>query len=371
MNTAAELHERAMALYDAALLARRRGDEKSFHECVRSALVTETNAAHSFDATHGMEPTRSILYRSAATIAMTGGLFQRALELSGAGLAGSDVPHEIRTELVALIKDANYRLHVLETEGVSIGNESLIMSLEGDAVGNGMVRHDVFKAKIGAMVNLINRTIDRMKGLPFGEARAKALAAPIFVSPPIPGSFAIEVRLGDQRQPDLDGIPTAVDVDGVLNEVVECFQDFKNGNLELLQHKISSEDYYTNFMALGRTLQPDGSKITAVELIGNLRKGIKRVRITTPRSRPARSKPAGQGTGELVEIIGLLRVAEKRDEGKERVEVVDEEGKWHDIHVPAALMADVVRPLWDSRVVIQARRSGKRRVLELETIDPA
>lgn len=370
MNNVTDMHSRAMELYDAALAARRAGDEDAFRKNVNLALEAEAAAAEDFAKTHGLEPTRSILYRSAATIAMTACSFAKALEFSAAGLAADSVPAAIRAELVAIVKDANYRLNVLETDGVAIGNESIILSLEGEAVGNGMVRHEVFKAKLGAVVNIINRTADRIGGIVFGDARGKTFTAPLFVSPPIPGSFAIEVRLGDQRQPDLSGIPLATDADAVLDEVVGCFQDFKDGNLDALRQRISSDEYFTNFMALGRALQPDGAKITAVELVGNLHKGVKRVRITSPRPKPERKKRLGDEVIETKEITGILRVAEKRGEGKERVEIIDDEGNWHDVHVPAALMADVVRPLWDSRVTIVAR-IGKRNALELETIDPA
>lgn len=370
MRDAAAMHAKAMELYDAALIARRSGNEEEFRLQLNAALQEETAAATQFAAETDLEPTRSILFRSAATLALTAYAFDKALELSAAGLAGT-APATIRAELVGLVKEANYRLHILETEGITIGDESLTLSLEGEAVGNGMVRHEVFKTKLNAVVNMINRTADRVRGFAFGEASRKEFTAPLYISPPIPGSFAIEMRLGDQRQPDLNGLPQSMDVGAVLNEVVECFKEFKEGDLDALRGRIRSSDYFDNFMALSRQLQPDGDKITAVELVGNLHKGIKRVRVTTPRPKPERKKSTeGGDESEIVEITGILRFAEKRAEGKERVAVVDDRGDWHEIHVPAALMADVVRPLWDERVTIVARR-GRRQSLELESIDLA
>lgn len=369
MSTAADRHALAMSHYDTALTARAAGDESTFRSAVVLALEEEAAAAKVFEADHAVEPTRSILYRSAATIALTACEFSRALELAASGLASPSTPAEIRAELVGLVKDANYRLHVLETEQVVIGDESVVLSLEGEAVGNGMVRQDVFKSKLNAVVNVINRTVDRLLGVPFGQAR-DSMSAPLYISPPVAGSFAIQVRLGDQRQPDLEGMPGRVDVDAVLSEVVESFEEFKDGDLDALRSRMRDSDYFQNFMALGRVLQPDGEKITAVELVGNLHRGVKRVRLTTPRPRPVRRKTPVENAPETREITGLLRVAEKRGEGREHVEVLDENGKWHVIHVPAALMADVVRPLWDSRVTITAK-VGKRNALELEQIDQA
>jgi hypothetical protein len=369
MTDVTTMHNEAMKLYDSALAARRSGDEQAFNRDVLAALEAESGAARIFADELGLEPTRSVLFRSAATIAMTAGVYDKALELSAAGLAALSVSPSIRAELVALVKEANYRLNVCATDGVRIGTESIVMSLEGGAVGNGMVRHDVFKAKLSAIVNIINRTADRISGVAFGEARSREFTSPLFVSPPIPGSFAIEVRLGDQRQPELDGFPQAVEPNAVLEEVVDCFEAFKNGDLDVLRRRMTDDEYFTNFMALGRALQPDGSKITSVELVGNLHSGIKRVRITTPRLKQQK-KRENQNTAEIHEITGVLRVAEKRDEGKERVEIIDDRGKWHAVHVPSALMNDVVRPLWDARVTVTGR-IGKRNVLELETIDPA
>lgn len=365
---AVDLHEKAMALYDAALTARRSGDEAGFRLKVKDALEAESKAAKLFAQAHGLEPSRSVLYRSAATIAMAGCEFDKAIELAAAGLAAASVPSEIKAELVAVIKDANYRLHVLESDGITIGDESITMSLEGEAVGNGMVRHEVFKAKINSLVNIITRTIDRIQGVPFGKARTE-LSAPLYVSPPLPGSFAIDVRLGDQRQPDLEGVPDKIDVDAILEEVVESFLEFRDGDLDALRQRIPDEEYFSNFVGNGRSLQPDGAKITSVELVGNLHKGIKRVRLTMPKPKPVRPKKEQEKRPESVTLIGVLRVAEKRDEGKEHVEVIDDAGQWHLVHVPSALMADVVRPLWDMRVSIVAS-VGKRGSLELQTIDP-
>ena len=372
MSMAAELHSKAMKAYDAALASRRAGDETLFEKNISEALDAEEGAAQDFAKNHGLEPSRSILFRSAATIAMTACAFERALVLASAGLSTNGVPTEVRAELVALVKDANYRLNILQTSNIVIGDESLLLSLEGGAVGNGMVRQEVLRAKLHSLVTIIQRTTDRIRGLAFSDGRARDYSVPLFVSAPKPGSFAIEVRLGDQKQPDIDGLPAAIEPEDVLSEVVDCFEDLKEGDLEALKKRIPTSEYLSNFLALGRQLQPDGLAITSVELVGNLRRGQKRVRLITPKVRKPRAKLTGVDTEERVEVTGLLRVAEKRDEGKEMVEIVDSHEKWHKVHVPAALMADVVRPLWDSPVTITGRRTrGKGSVIELETIDPA
>ena len=46
--------------------------------------------------------------------------------------------------------------------------------------------------------------------------------------------------------------------------------------------------------------------------------------------------------------------------------LVEEEGRTHKVHVPEGMMDDIVRPLWDYRVIVTGLRRG--RVLRLVNI---
>jgi hypothetical protein len=97
------LHRNAMSLYEASLVARRDGNEHRVMELLQEALQMETAAADSIAEDLLLEPTRSVLHRSAASIALQLGDFDTATKYAELGLNGTP-PEEIKAEL-HLIRD--------------------------------------------------------------------------------------------------------------------------------------------------------------------------------------------------------------------------------------------------------------------------
>lgn len=97
-----ELHDKAMSLYEASLLARRSGDEPRMMALLTEALHAERAAADSAAGDLSFEPTRSVLHRSAASLALQLGEFSTATRYAQVGLKGNG-PDEIREELTVLL----------------------------------------------------------------------------------------------------------------------------------------------------------------------------------------------------------------------------------------------------------------------------
>ena len=109
---AAELaHRQAMEFVDAAFLARRSGDLQKEREYNLQALDRERQAANAIHDLYDLEPSRSVLYRSAAALAFRCNELQEAERLVACGLASKNVPSEIAEELRDLMQDINSRLH--------------------------------------------------------------------------------------------------------------------------------------------------------------------------------------------------------------------------------------------------------------------
>jgi hypothetical protein len=96
-----ELHDSAMDLFEQGLLAARAGNSDESRRLFNQALENEAAAADSVAADYQLEPTRSILHRSAASMALRIGDVQKAKRYVDAGLAGN-APEDIRAELTAL-----------------------------------------------------------------------------------------------------------------------------------------------------------------------------------------------------------------------------------------------------------------------------
>lgn len=102
------LHNQAMALADEAWMARRMGMADMARAFATRALLPEMQAARLLAATPGNEPTRAILYRSAASLAYQAGRWSTMGRLARAGLRGHPPPRERRT-LTALARLARMR----------------------------------------------------------------------------------------------------------------------------------------------------------------------------------------------------------------------------------------------------------------------
>ncbi len=86
MSTTRELHEKAMDVYEQALIAARNRNARLTRRLLDNALRLESEAADSVADNYLLEPTRSILHRSAATIALKAGNIETARKYADAGL---------------------------------------------------------------------------------------------------------------------------------------------------------------------------------------------------------------------------------------------------------------------------------------------
>jgi hypothetical protein len=117
VSTTKELHRRAMEMFESALAARRDDNETLVLKLLAEALKFETAAADSVADDYLLEPTRSVLHRSAASIALQMFDTNTAGRYVEKGLKG-EPPEEIKEELQTLYEQitildaerADYRL---------------------------------------------------------------------------------------------------------------------------------------------------------------------------------------------------------------------------------------------------------------------
>lgn len=114
MMSVADLHERAMQEAELALEARRHGDEIRAGTHFREALSYERRAAAAVAPELEAEPTRSVLHRSAASLAVQCGEYREAERLIAVALSGNP-PVEIAEELRDLWQQVCHTLRGLST----------------------------------------------------------------------------------------------------------------------------------------------------------------------------------------------------------------------------------------------------------------
>jgi type II secretory pathway component PulM len=123
MSQIQDLHRQAMDLAEQADLKRLRGDTAQVQELLRQALELEAEAAGMVANDVTAEPTRSVLHRSAAALAVECGEFSLAEKLIARALAGAP-PSDIAAELKDLFIQINLR-NYLDRQGVTLTEDQL------------------------------------------------------------------------------------------------------------------------------------------------------------------------------------------------------------------------------------------------------
>ncbi len=378
----AELHRTAMDLADQAAAAKRAGDEASFMDRTREALEKETLAADLVAEWLDLEPTRSVLHRSAATLAFECGEARRAEQLVGRALAGQP-PLEIASELRDLLETIAFHRHLV-VRGVALQRGELQMSLAGLSVASGLTRSDMFVTRVKDFETLVYRTAERRLGKPFREAgrRIKKLAEELqlYISVPREGSFAVTFRIGQSMQLPLP-FPGADFAGELIDDLLDGLELVNGGNLDRLSEHIRDESYFRNFVGLARSIAPDGEDVRLVGFTAPAARGerlvaMSRARTDIPTSASVSASAVAvlsSGTVDdtaatIVEVRGVLLEADATSRKEGRICVVAN-GREQSIRVPRGMMSDVVRPWFEEEVVVRARRDGNAFVLE--TIDGA
>lgn len=184
------------------------------------------------------------------------------------------------------------------------------------------------------------------------------------MSVPRAASFAVSFRVGSTDQLKL-ALPDANFGERVVDEVVTCFTLLEHSPEEL-KERIKDESYYDNFVGLAQRIAPDGQKIRTVGLTWTRGEDERRLSLS-PRGSFPRAK--GEGAEETVTLVGYLRRADATGKKQGSIDLVTKDGTER-VKVPIGLMADIVRPLFDARVSVTARKKGKTLLLRaVEEVD--
>lgn len=362
-----EFHAQAMNQAEMAFIAKLKGDLDYSKELTLQAFENERRAAELLVRDFKNEPTRSILHRSAASLALDCEEYREAERLIAAALFGNP-PNEIAEELRDLLEQVYFQRH-LELRGITLSPDELQMSIAGEEVGFGMANSDEFLKRVSNTETLIYRTAERKMERPFRErGRISSFISKefrLFLSVPRHASFAISLKIGGTiGQLNLFS-------NEVIDELLNCFDLFNKKKGDELKKKIADESYYANFMGLAKQIAPDGKKVKVVGFTAAMKGTEKKVALTVPQMKvPAAEVPSLiEEKIKRVTVKGQLRYADSTRLKGGEIKLIEEDGTRHDIIVPAGMMSDIVKPLWEDTVIV----SGPivRRKIHLEDITKA
>lgn len=351
-----KLHLEAMRFAQDALVAKFNGDYPEAKRLNLQAFQLEKEVAMSLvDSSN--EPIRSVIFRSAASMAIECGMYVEAEKMVGHALTGNPTD-EIRSELRELFEDIKFH-QSLDEKGIYLSYNSMLLSFSGNEVASGLINYHEFGNRFKALESLTYRTAERKFNRPFRQERVppKEIINNFnpYVSSPIRGSFVVEIRFGNLTgQGDLFGPPQ----ESILEEMVECFELASNSKDGDLEKRIGDNDYYENFIKLTKAIAPDGDKIKRVSVTIKDKRivNIKRSKSEFPTIKGKSDKDLGGK--ELLTIVGYLKMA---DAELNRIRIVDDkDSKESKFTITVSEgMSDIVRIFFDDRVRAVVRKKAQ------------
>lgn len=378
-----ELHEQAMQLADDAFLAKMQKQDDKAISLLQQAANLEMEAANALSNSPDSEPSRSILYRSAASLAYDAADYKLADRLIAFGLTGFPPP-EIERELKNLYEDVNFMRHV-EARGVEISDDGFVMTVAGNSTSYGGALVEDVIGRLNSLRTTFYRTVERLMGIEFrihGQVQTMIRKYyDLYLKAQVPASFGVYVQLGfpDPQLPPWPDLEPQKPINPteLINEVMACLDLWEKQEIDQLKQRINDEVYFDNFIGLATQLAPDGEDISSVAFTSGYRGAPGPVVLRTEK------KKAKQRTKELAsdikltdieghefKITGLLLYAKtpmvKRKFGT--IQVVDNStGQKESIRVPIGYMKDTVQPYYEEIVEIEGYIDNNDRKI-LQTI---
>ena len=252
MSLIADLHKKAMEFAERALMARMRGDLEESLDLFGVALENELAAISKLEEGERVEPTYSVLHRSAATLALDCNQPRKAEQIVARALA-QDPPSEIAEELRDLLEQIHFRRH-LELRGVTLEEDEMQISLAGRGVGFGLVNSEEFMSRVSSSSKLIYRIVERRRNNPIRErGRLKKGAREdyeLFMSVPRAASFSVTLKLG--RPTGQQILPGVFDTARIVDEFMDLMELINRSRISEIHERIPDPAYFRNFIGLAK-----------------------------------------------------------------------------------------------------------------------
>lgn len=368
------LHEEAMDLAEDALREKRRGGVERAKELFALALEKEQKVLKLLENEPYQEPMYSVLYRSAATLALDCGEFRLAEKLASIALSKEPLDY-VANELRDVVEQATAARH-LNID--SLDENEIEMSLSGNGVGHGLIlsseienRREIVRKQIKRVGDDLYANVFRAKG------RIKELFR-IFESVPKAASFAVKFRIEPINPVKVLDIPQRPpSPSDVIAKFMSLISIVNSGEISRINSEIPDVGYRKNFINDIKKLAPDGDNVSQV--------GFSAVNVASkaPTSVAFRvTKKAIQSyieaeedlcpTDEHETVEGRLLSADATGKGENKtIKLVLDDGTQRIIEVSESEIDDIVRPYWNTDVkVVISRRNASSNNYRLVEIDP-
>lgn len=362
-SPARDLHSKAMESLARADVARLSGKPRSVKRHLTLSLTLEEQAAYVLRERYDAEPTRSLLFKGAAIIALRLSDWRKAEQMVAYALAGNP-PIAVAEELRNLLEDIHFNRHILDSS-VKLAEDELDLTVAGNAIGYGIADKDEVFRRVEVLQTIFIRNTERRMQIPFRQ-RGRPLPVvsrevQLFLATPRAASFGMTIKLGSD-QGVLDGMS---DVTSMVQNTLLALDAFNSENDSVLRDIIPEEVYRSNFVRQAQELLPDGRRVKAVHLAADSTSRRKVVSLT--RKKRATHNADAHREGKVSEsksiyfLTGEILAMDSRAKD-EYIAVVSDHGTER-VYVPSEAM-DTIATYYKDRARVKVRKSGGRLVFE-------
>jgi len=383
MKRVKSLHNKAIEIAELAFKLKREGKiDRSVKEFSK-AFKIEREAADLIPIDKKNEPSRSILYRSAGSLALNANLFIEAEKMVANGLLGFP-PKEIADELRDLFDQINFERH-LDLKGVKLSNNEFLFSLAGGSeVGHGYVRSEEFIKRIVIINDITLKEVERrikktVKNKKKPNPKVVQMYKP-FLQTPKASSFQVVIQIGESQDntlfPDYDTVS-----ESIIEHILDSVELVNNSSIDKLRKKFENneEEYFDHILTSIKNLAPDGKKVKMIGLKGNEEVNGKEVKFIRPhkdikfeafdlKKQKEQEKEQREKEGSSIVLIGILDFARSK---KNEIAITDRNGKEHVIKVSEGRLAAIVKSNYEDEVKITGtiESKGKKQIIALTDLE--
>ncbi len=351
-------------------------------EYFRQAYELEIEIASSIKPAEGNEPSRSIFYLSAASLALNSKLYREAEKAACQGIIGYPSQYHLN-ELRDILEQANFERH-LDTQGVNLLENQFQITFTGEEVGKGYIKSDELTSRLRILTDITTREVERKAKKAFRSQGRPAKVVdmyPTYYSVAMAGSYRVIMQIGNDNhsQSSLFNDDREVKrniVDRIMNGI-RLVND--NNLLELKKVYEGQENYYDFFVTSLKSFAPDGEKINMIGFTSINSEG-KEERIKFTRTKKEIGLQGKVSEVKAVDILtkegtpivveGILDFSKSR-KNSHFFEIIQDSGKTYKFELKEGELASIVRDNYKFKVkVTGVRKTGVKEIFEFKDIEP-
>lgn len=383
MKRVKSLHNKAIEIAELAFKLKREGKIDISIKEFYKAFKIEREAADLIPIDKKNEPSRSILYRSAGSLALNANLFIEAEKMVANGLLGFP-PKEVADELRDLFDQINFERH-LDLKGIKLSNNEFLFSVAGGTeVGHGYIRSEEFIKRVDIISAMTLKEVERrikqtVKNKKKPNRKVVQMYKP-YLQALKTGSFQVIIQIGESQDntlfPDYDTVS-----ESIIEHILDSVELVNNSSIDKLRKKFedNEEEYFDHILTSIKNLAPDGKKVKMIGLKGNEEVNGKEVKFTRPhkdikfeafdlKKQKEQEKEQREKEGSSVVLVGILDFARSK---KNEIAITDRNGKEHFIKVSEGRLAAIVKSNYEDEVKITGtiEIKGKKQIIALTDLE--